>query len=112
MAINDPLGDMLTRIRNAQMRGKARVTTPASSLRARVLDVLETEGFIRGYDSYSFGAAECDVNGTNCFDFNRLLGSKMLVMNLELRFPLFGALGLGRLRDPRGDAQACRSAGA
>ncbi|MEO1281429.1 MAG: 30S ribosomal protein S8 [Pseudomonadota bacterium] len=49
MAMNDPLGDMLTRIRNAQMRRRPRVATPASNLRGRVLDVLEDEGFIRGY---------------------------------------------------------------
>ena len=41
--MNDPLGDMLTRIRNAQMRGKSTVRTPASKLRARVLDVLTTK---------------------------------------------------------------------
>jgi small subunit ribosomal protein S8 len=49
MAVNDPLGDMLTRIRNAQMRRRPKVTTPASNLRARVLDVLAEEGYIRGY---------------------------------------------------------------
>ncbi len=49
MAMNDPLGDMLTRIRNAQMRRRPKVTTPASGLRARVLDVLAEEGYIRGY---------------------------------------------------------------
>jgi small subunit ribosomal protein S8 len=49
MAINDPLGDMLTRIRNAQMRRRPKVSTPASNLRARVLDVLAEEGYIRGY---------------------------------------------------------------
>jgi small subunit ribosomal protein S8 len=49
MSINDPLGDMLSRIRNAQMRHKAKVTTPASRLRERVLDVLAEEGYIRGY---------------------------------------------------------------
>ncbi len=49
MAINDPVGDMLTRIRNALMRGRSKVSTPASKLRGRVLDVLQTEGFIRGY---------------------------------------------------------------
>ncbi len=49
MAISDPLGDMLTRIRNAQMRGMDKVVTPASKLRSRVLDVLASEGFIRGY---------------------------------------------------------------
>lgn len=48
--MNDPLGDMLTRIRNAQMRGKSTVRTPASKLRAWVLDVLAGEGYIRGYE--------------------------------------------------------------
>ncbi|MEL6520906.1 MAG: 30S ribosomal protein S8 [Pseudomonadota bacterium] len=48
--MNDPLGDMLTRIRNAQLRGKSTVRTPASKLRARVLDVLTNEGYIRGYE--------------------------------------------------------------
>ncbi|MER5173315.1 30S ribosomal protein S8 [Thioclava sp. GXIMD2076] len=51
MSMNDPLGDMLTRIRNAQMRGKSTVKTPASKLRAWVLDVLAAEGYIRGYES-------------------------------------------------------------
>jgi small subunit ribosomal protein S8 len=55
MAINDPLGDMLTRIRNAQMRRKSRVRTPGSKLRARVLDVLQSEGYIRGYSATDFG---------------------------------------------------------
>ncbi len=48
--MNDPIGDMLTRIRNSQMRGKSTVITPASKLRARVLDVLADEGYIRGYE--------------------------------------------------------------
>ena len=49
MSLTDPIGDMLTRIRNAQMRRRDTVSTPASTLRGRVLDVLKTEGFIRGY---------------------------------------------------------------
>lgn len=49
MAITDPIGDMITRIRNAQERGRPTVATPASNLRGRVLDVLKEEGFIRGY---------------------------------------------------------------
>ncbi len=48
--MNDPIGDMLTRIRNAGMRGKSTVTCPASKLRAWVLDVLADEGYIRGYE--------------------------------------------------------------
>ena len=55
MAVNDPLGDMLTRIRNAQMRKRGKVSTPGSSLRKKVLDVLESEGFIRGYSTTDFG---------------------------------------------------------
>jgi len=53
--MNDPLGDMLTRIRNAQMRRKNKVTTPGSRLRANVLDVLRAEGYIRDYSSTDFG---------------------------------------------------------
>lgn len=49
MTMSDPLGDMLTRIRNAQMRGKSKVVSPASKLRGWVLDVLQDEGYIRGY---------------------------------------------------------------
>ncbi|MEE9389583.1 MAG: 30S ribosomal protein S8 [Paracoccaceae bacterium] len=48
--MNDPLGDMLTRIRNAQLRGKSSVSTPASKLRTRVLEVLADEGYIRGFE--------------------------------------------------------------
>lgn len=49
MIVNDPIGDMLTRIRNAQERRRPKVVTPASNLRAHVLDVLTQEGYIRGY---------------------------------------------------------------
>ena len=55
MATNDPLGDMLTRIRNAQMRKRGKVSTPGSSLRKNVLDVLEAEGYIRGYSTTDYG---------------------------------------------------------
>ena len=51
MAVNDPLGDMIARINNAQMRNKSKVSSPASRLRVSVLDVLRDEGFIRGYTS-------------------------------------------------------------
>ncbi len=55
MNVNDPIGDMITRIRNAQMRNRPTVSTPASKLRARVLDVLVEEGYIRGYREVSEG---------------------------------------------------------
>src|SRR4029450_5776703 len=63
MSINDPLGDMLARIRNAQLRHKAKVTTPASKLREHVLDVLAEEGYIRGYArvDYSGGRSEFEI---------------------------------------------------
>jgi len=50
MTMTDPLGDMLTRIRNAQMRRKQFVVTPNSKLRAWVLDVLKSEGYIKSYE--------------------------------------------------------------
>ncbi|WP_423602164.1 30S ribosomal protein S8 [Sphingomonas sp. MS122] len=57
MAVTDPLGDMLTRIRNGQRARKDSVLTPASKLRARVLDVLQREGYIRGYSEEQMGPA-------------------------------------------------------
>ena len=69
MAINDPLGDMLTRIRNAQMRKRPKVSTPASTLRARVLDVLKDEGYIRDYSRIELKGAnpefEIELKYTN-----------------------------------------------
>lgn len=62
MSVNDPLGDMLTRIRNALMRKRTSVVTPASKLRARVLDVLLDEGYIRGYSEST------DAKGFKQFD--------------------------------------------
>ncbi len=56
MPMTDPLGDMLTRIRNGQQARKDSILTPASKLRVRVLDVLQREGYIRGYSEESVGA--------------------------------------------------------
>jgi len=63
MTMTDPLGDMLTRIRNAQMRGKGKVSTPDSKIRKNVLDVLQNEGYIRGYAQveYDGGQAEIEI---------------------------------------------------
>jgi small subunit ribosomal protein S8 len=49
MMMNDPIGDLLARIRNAQMRNKSKVTSPSSKLRESILEVLKSEGYIRGY---------------------------------------------------------------
>ena len=53
MTFVDPIGDMITRIRNAQMRHLSNVQIPSSKFRARILDVLKKEGFISGYKSIS-----------------------------------------------------------
>ena len=55
MAMTDPLGDMLTRIRNGQRAKKDSVLSPASKLRANVLEVLQREGYIRGYSADDSG---------------------------------------------------------
>lgn len=63
MPVSDPLGDMLTRIRNAQMRRKSKVLTPASKLRERVLVVLRDEGYIRDFVrvDYAGGKSELEI---------------------------------------------------
>ena len=61
--VNDPIGDMIARIRNAQMRNKSKVSMPGSKQRERVLEVLKTEGFIRGYASvaHASGRSELEI---------------------------------------------------
>jgi len=62
MSMSDPLGDMLTRIRNGLHRSKDNVTTPASKLRGRVLDVLKSEGYIRDYTVVDFGSGKSEYD--------------------------------------------------
>jgi small subunit ribosomal protein S8 len=61
--VNDPIGDMITRIRNAQMRAKSKVSMPGSRQRERVAEVLKTEGYIRGYASvaHASGRSELEI---------------------------------------------------
>jgi small subunit ribosomal protein S8 len=61
MNINDPIGDMITRIRNAHMRGKELVDSPSSALRVNVLEVLKEEGFIRGYSESERDTGQSEV---------------------------------------------------
>ena len=63
MQLNDPIGDLIARINNAQMRKKPKVSTPGSRLRARVLEVLKNEGFIRDYSSveHKDGRSELEI---------------------------------------------------
>lgn len=63
MAVTDPIGDLLTRIRNGQLRGMSKIKSPSSRLRTSVLDVLATEGYIRGYAEVEFktGIKELEI---------------------------------------------------
>src|SRR5262245_39901293 len=63
MQLNDPIGDLIARITNAQMRKKPKVSTPGSRLRLSVLDVLKNEGFIRGYAKvdHADGRSELEI---------------------------------------------------
>ena len=63
MSLNDPIGDLITRIRNAQMRNKPKVSSPGSKLRQSVLEVLKSEGYIRGYASveHTGGRSELEI---------------------------------------------------
>ena len=63
MAVNDPIGDMIARIRNAQMRNKSKVSMPGSRQRERVLEVLKSEGYIRGYAAvaHKSGRSELEI---------------------------------------------------
>ena len=60
--MTDPIGDMLTRIRNGQRARKAQVNSPASKLRARLLDVLQREGYIRGYSRFEEDAGKPELS--------------------------------------------------
>jgi small subunit ribosomal protein S8 len=63
MSTHDPISDLITRIRNAQMRAKPKVSSPGSRMRANVLGVLKAEGYIRGYASvaHESGRNELEV---------------------------------------------------
>jgi small subunit ribosomal protein S8 len=61
MAVNDPIGDMIARIRNAQMRAKSKVSMPSSKQRERVAEVLKEEGYIRGYASVAHASGRNEL---------------------------------------------------
>ena len=61
MGVNDPIGDMIARIRNAQMRAKSKVSMPSSKQRERVAEVLKSEGFIRGYASVAHASGRNEL---------------------------------------------------
>ena len=111
MALSDPLGDMLTRIRNGQRTHVASVTSPASRLRTAVLDVLANEGYIRGYSEMERrpGLRELTIElkyhgGDPVIrELKRVSkpGRRVYAQIRELR-PVYGGLGISILSTPKG----------
>lgn len=111
MSMSDPLGDMLSRIRNAQMRGLTNVSSPASNLRANVLEVLKKEGYIRDYsrNETSPGMAELSIElkyhgGDPVIKSIRRIsrpGCRVYSKIRDLPRP-FNGLGMAVLSTPRG----------
>jgi small subunit ribosomal protein S8 len=109
--MTDPLGDMLTRIRNGQQAGLKTVTSPASKLRERVLDVLQQEGFIRGYSVTELrsGISEITIElkyqeGTPVIrEIQRVSrpGRRVYSKIRDLR-QVYGGLGIAILSTPKG----------
>ena len=61
MSTHDPISDLITRIRNAQMRNKSKVSTPGSKMRQNVLEVLKSEGYIRGYATVEHAGGRSEI---------------------------------------------------
>ena len=111
MSMTDPLGDMLTRIRNGQQAGLTTVTSPASKLLERVLDVLQQEGFIRGYSVTELrsGISEITIElkyqeGTPVIrEIQRVSrpGRRVYSKIRDLR-QVYGGLGIAILSTPKG----------
>ena len=111
MSMTDPLGDMLTRIRNGQSAGHSSVISPASKLRERVLEVLQQEGFIRGYSVTELrtGISEITIElkyqeGTPVIrEIQRVSrpGRRVYSKIRDLR-QVYGGLGISILSTPKG----------
>ena len=111
MSMSDPLGDMLTRIRNGQRAGKSVIGSPASNLRANVLEVLKREGYIRGYTRASAGAGQDELtielkylDGTPVIrEIHRVSKPGRRVYSKIKDLPRhYGGLGISILSTPRG----------
>jgi small subunit ribosomal protein S8 len=111
MSVIDPIGDMLARIRNAQERGKSKVTTPASRLRERVLEVLQNEGFIRGFATVQQGKGKAEIeielkyfDGTPVIrEIHRVSKPGRRVYASVAKLPtVYNGLGISILSTPKG----------
>jgi small subunit ribosomal protein S8 len=116
MSLSDPLGDMLTRIRNGQSAHKAAIRSPASRLRISVLEVLQREGYIRGYEREPDGHQELSIelkyhNGTPVIrELKRVSKPGRRVYSGVKELPrVYNGLGIAIVSTPRGvlsDAEA------
>lgn len=109
MSLSDPLGDMLTRIRNGQAAHKSAVTSPASKLRIHVLDVLQREGYIRGYVREPDGHQELSIelkyhNGAPVIrELKRVSKPGRRVYSGAKELPrVYNGLGIAIVSTPRG----------
>jgi len=111
MSMSDPLGDMLTRIRNGQRANKSVITVPASKLRSNVLDVLQREGYIRGYSwaEVRNGIAELTVElkyseGQPVIrEISRVSKpGRRVYSSVRKMQPIYNGLGIAILSTPRG----------
>lgn len=118
MAMTDPLGDMLTRIRNGQMASKSTITAPASKLRANVLEVLRREGYIRGFETVELGHGKRELaiqlkyhNGEPVIRELRRVSKpgRRIYAGVKELPKVYNGLGIAILSTPRGvlsDAEA------
>jgi small subunit ribosomal protein S8 len=118
MSASDPIGDLLTRIRNAQERGKQKVSSPASRLRERVLEVLQNEGFIRGFTTVAHGGGKAEIEiELKYFDGAPVIRElqrvskpgRRVYASVETMPTVFNGLGISILSTPKGvmsDAEA------
>ena len=110
MNINDPISDLLTRIRNAHMRSKNKVSVPSSKMRERVLEVLHKEGYIRGFATIEKdGKSEIEVE-LKYFDgqpvikeINRVSKpGRRVYASVDALPSVFNGLGISILSTPKG----------
>ena len=118
MAMSDPLGDMLTRIRNGQMAAKSAIKAPASKLRANVLEVLRREGYIRGFETVDLGGGKSELsielkyhNGEPVIRELRRVSKpgRRIYKGVDDRPSVYNGLGIAIVSTPRGvlsDAEA------
>ena len=109
MSLSDPLGDMLTRIRNGQTANKSAIKSPASKLRVSVLDVLQREGYIRGYERDPDGHQELSIalkyhNGVPVIrELRRVSKPGRRVYSGAKELPrIYNGLGIAIVSTPRG----------